>query len=244
MARLEAPVTNTRRVAPAASASSTAYWISGLSTTGSISFGLALVAGRKRVPRPATGNTAVRITDFGIVLIKLLQQRRLNALPSLTENVEQGTCRSYRLHDRPRIDTGVLRQSRAFGPFEHRRMHAVPRSTFGATPIPPDTEQAAVIALITASRVSDPGEQRAQRHRIRSGFHVSAQLTGDARQPADILRRQRRSQQPDQLACADSPGPLQTLRQLAQHVGLTHLLGQRQHSGNDLERQPRRDLQG
>ena len=64
MARLEAPVTNTSRRAPAASASSTAYWISGLSTTGSISFGLALVAGRKRVPRPATGNTAVRITDF------------------------------------------------------------------------------------------------------------------------------------------------------------------------------------
>ncbi|WP_338642237.1 hypothetical protein [Burkholderia pyrrocinia] len=32
--------------------------MSGLSTTGSISFGLALVAGKNRVPRPATGNTA------------------------------------------------------------------------------------------------------------------------------------------------------------------------------------------
>src|SRR5512146_1715285 len=61
MARLEAPVTNTRRVAPAASASSTAYWMSGLSTTGSISLGEAFVAGRKRVPRPATGNTALVI---------------------------------------------------------------------------------------------------------------------------------------------------------------------------------------
>src|SRR6478735_9015704 len=58
MARLEAPVTNTSRRAPASSASSTAYWISGLSTMGSISLGLALVAGRKRVPRPATGKTA------------------------------------------------------------------------------------------------------------------------------------------------------------------------------------------
>ena len=47
--------------APAASASSAAYWISGLSTIGSISFGLALVAGRKRVPRPATGKTAKRM---------------------------------------------------------------------------------------------------------------------------------------------------------------------------------------
>jgi hypothetical protein len=38
--------------------------MSGLSTIGSISFGLALVAGKNRVPRPATGNTAARI--FGI----------------------------------------------------------------------------------------------------------------------------------------------------------------------------------
>jgi hypothetical protein len=30
-----------------------------LSTTLSISFGLALVAGKKRVPKPATGNTAL-----------------------------------------------------------------------------------------------------------------------------------------------------------------------------------------
>src|SRR5206468_7950694 len=45
----------------------------GLSTTGSISFGLALVAGRKRVPRPATGNTAVRMADFELVLIEILR---------------------------------------------------------------------------------------------------------------------------------------------------------------------------
>src|SRR5438132_4398149 len=35
--------------------------MSGLSTNGSISFGDALVTGRKRVPRPAAGNTALRI---------------------------------------------------------------------------------------------------------------------------------------------------------------------------------------
>jgi hypothetical protein len=62
MARFELPVMNTSLRAPAASASSAAYWISGLSTMGSISFGLALVAGRKRVPRPATGKTAVLIS--------------------------------------------------------------------------------------------------------------------------------------------------------------------------------------
>src|SRR6476469_2322558 len=46
---------------PASLASSTTYWIKGLSTMVSISFGIALVAGRTRVPRPATGKTALRI---------------------------------------------------------------------------------------------------------------------------------------------------------------------------------------
>ncbi len=44
---------------PAATASSTTYWMAGLSTTGSISLGWALVAGRNRVPRPAAGMTAL-----------------------------------------------------------------------------------------------------------------------------------------------------------------------------------------
>src|SRR5713226_6668296 len=45
---------------PEATASSTTYWIIGLSTSGSISFGCAFVAGRNRVPRPAAGKTALR----------------------------------------------------------------------------------------------------------------------------------------------------------------------------------------
>jgi len=44
---------------PEAMASSTPYWMIGLSTSGSISLGWALVAGRKRVPRPAAGNTGL-----------------------------------------------------------------------------------------------------------------------------------------------------------------------------------------
>src|ERR1700757_3226532 len=51
---------------PASRASSTAYWIRGRSTTVSISFGIALVAGRNRVPRPATGKTALRIFIGGV----------------------------------------------------------------------------------------------------------------------------------------------------------------------------------
>src|SRR5262245_34161116 len=58
MARLPRPVVMRMSVRPAATSSSTAYWIEGLSTTGSISLGWLLVAGRKRVPSPAAGITA------------------------------------------------------------------------------------------------------------------------------------------------------------------------------------------
>src|SRR3990167_1621530 len=61
IAVLPRPVTKIICSIPASRASSTAYWISGRSTTGSISLGIAFVAGRKRVPRPATGKTALRI---------------------------------------------------------------------------------------------------------------------------------------------------------------------------------------
>src|SRR5436190_23206571 len=47
-------------VRPAATASSMTYWMIGLSTRGGISLGCALVAGRKRVPQPAAGKTALR----------------------------------------------------------------------------------------------------------------------------------------------------------------------------------------
>src|SRR5699024_6589311 len=45
-------------VMPERTASSTRYWMAGLSTMGSIPLGMALVAGRTRVPRPAAGMTA------------------------------------------------------------------------------------------------------------------------------------------------------------------------------------------
>src|SRR5436190_19736065 len=60
MAVLPRPVTMMIWSQPEASASSTPYWMMGLSTSGSISLGCALVAGRKRVPNPAAGNTALQ----------------------------------------------------------------------------------------------------------------------------------------------------------------------------------------
>ena len=61
MERLCSLVTKMTRSIPAAIASSMAYWIAGRSTIGRSSFGTAFVAGRKRVPQPATGKTAVRM---------------------------------------------------------------------------------------------------------------------------------------------------------------------------------------
>src|SRR5512134_1253349 len=61
MAVLPRPVTMMMLVPLACLPSYTQYWMSGLSTSGSISLGCALVAGRKRVPNPAAGKTALRI---------------------------------------------------------------------------------------------------------------------------------------------------------------------------------------
>src|ERR1700732_62736 len=69
MACLPRPVMMRIWLQPEAMASSTPYWMMGLSTRGSISLGWALVAGRKRVPRPAAGMTTFRTGDgIGLVL--------------------------------------------------------------------------------------------------------------------------------------------------------------------------------
>jgi len=60
MARLLRPVTMMISEIPEATASSTTYWMVGLSTRGSISLGWAFVAGRNLVPSPAAGKTALR----------------------------------------------------------------------------------------------------------------------------------------------------------------------------------------
>src|SRR5687767_3359152 len=63
---------------PAMTASSTTYWIAGLSTMGSISLGCAFVTGRNRVPSPAAGMTALRArtgsprVDIEVILVGLV----------------------------------------------------------------------------------------------------------------------------------------------------------------------------
>src|SRR5207342_2476057 len=75
MAFLPRPVTRRMLSMPEATASSTPYWMIGLSTSGSISLGCALVAGKKRVPRPAAGNTALRTAFTPGIVSKDLRQR-------------------------------------------------------------------------------------------------------------------------------------------------------------------------
>ena len=58
MVLLPRPVMIRMSSIPAATACSTTYWIAGLSTMGSISFGWDFVAGRNLVPSPAAGMTA------------------------------------------------------------------------------------------------------------------------------------------------------------------------------------------
>src|ERR1039457_7069816 len=71
MDRLLRPVMSSTSSSPAATASSTTYWIAGLSTMGSISLGVALVAGRNRVPRPAAGTTALVTGPVSAMLVTL-----------------------------------------------------------------------------------------------------------------------------------------------------------------------------
>src|SRR6187402_3155334 len=109
MARFDEPVMNTRRRAPADNASSTAYWMSGLSTMGSISLGLALVAGRKRVPRPATGNTATSTRLFFMAAPALFggQNHTTPPFPAL-QATDPGAREFAQFHDSRGHGTGFL----------------------------------------------------------------------------------------------------------------------------------------
>src|SRR5437588_938774 len=85
---------------PALTASSTTYWMAGLSTTGSISLGWAFVAGRNLVPKPAAG-----ITAFLTLLTDLLPppgRRRVYPVCSMSRTARtppsRGTIHPYYRH--------------------------------------------------------------------------------------------------------------------------------------------------
>src|SRR5215475_3961952 len=60
----------------------------GLSTSGSISFGCALVAGRNRVPRPAAGKTAFRTDALTAKMVAEVQSQQMLDPAFVRDNVE------------------------------------------------------------------------------------------------------------------------------------------------------------
>src|SRR6266436_8482030 len=84
------PVTNRICSMPFCTSSSTTYCTIGLRATGSISFGCDLVAGRRRVPTPATGTIALLITSR----LYLMEGKE-------KANGRSGTARATAAADRP-----------------------------------------------------------------------------------------------------------------------------------------------
>src|SRR3954463_12134527 len=101
---------------PADAASSTTYWIAGLSTTGSISLGVAFVAGRNLVPRPAAGMTALLTRWLMAATLTRLRDDRVRCHPPpITAAGFGGVERIVsRAHDRGRRVT-VRREDRDSG---------------------------------------------------------------------------------------------------------------------------------
>src|SRR6185503_2119046 len=119
IARLLRPVTKIISVMPHAAASSTAYWMSGLSTIGSISFGLALVTGRKRLPSPATGNTA----------FLSLAEWAMDAGSEILQHFEEFFFLQYAHAERAgalALAPGALAGDHDIGLLAHRPRHFVP----------------------------------------------------------------------------------------------------------------------
>src|SRR5438067_11455099 len=94
---------------PAASASSTPYWMIGLSTSGSISLGCAFVAGRKRVPSPAAGNTPLR-TFIGTLYICGRSVPRADAADPLEDGDDRQHARRLDEHERDLVRSRVLHE--------------------------------------------------------------------------------------------------------------------------------------
>ena len=96
------PVMMRMSVSPACTASSTTYWIAGLSTTGSISFGWLFVAGRNRVPSPAAGMTALRtLVVTGFLASRSFSWRR-NSRRMLPRAARRSARRARRRRRSPR----------------------------------------------------------------------------------------------------------------------------------------------
>src|SRR6266850_6629050 len=150
MARLPPPVTMITCSIPLAIASSTPYWMVGLSTSGSISLGWALVTGRKRVPRPAAGKMALRTIE--VVITDNLSVGDLGRHPS-------GTRGAIGARRRGRVDHPTRgRQGHVLDP-GHDRSHGGCEPQSDQRPDPRRPDDGGV-----RSACSAPGAGRTREH--------------------------------------------------------------------------------
>src|SRR6266513_1416337 len=92
-------------------ASSTQYWMFGLSAIGSISLGCALVAGRNRVPRPAAGNTALRTlaSIFYSVVRRGAQRQAFLVVLYAAKRAAIPTSAAHQIRNRPLLSCGDVK---------------------------------------------------------------------------------------------------------------------------------------
>ncbi len=212
MARLVRPVTTSRSVRPAAAASSTTYWMAGLSTTGSISFGVALVAGRNRVPSPAAGMTALVRARSTVMSRTLTRTGHTAGVSTLDGSRDKAVRRALA---RQRRRSAVLGADA--GPALAERLLALPEvaaagcvaaySSFGTEP---PTE--ALLEALRARRQAGAAAGGARRPRPGLGrvrrpavARLHAARHGRAGRPAAGRRRDRAP--PTSSSCPRSPSP-------------------------------------
>ena len=150
---------------PEATASSTAYWMIGRSTSGIISLGIALVAGRKRVPNPAAGRTALRTRTVMRGLLAAWSGAR--PVGSRSEGARRSRSRSS-LGDAsiPRARRCRARRTAVDGTIAPPMLKSLvrtfrgpsrdPRMTYISRPLPRDLPDEQVVEALELALAADP----------------------------------------------------------------------------------------
>src|SRR5438094_3394362 len=180
MVRLPRPEMTRMSVIPAPTASSTTYWMAGLSTTGSISFGWDFVAGRNRVPRPAAGITAF-LTFMGLLGGEEPEVYRSGPRPTLRGRRGSLASAPYnRCHAYVRVRLPVVWDARGgLSEVQRRTSHGM-RSVRGAAPegVPPGRHPVQGIRLLRHGLAGLTGQGRRGRRRPEGRGWIKGELEG------------------------------------------------------------------
>ena len=134
-----------------ANPSSTTYWMAGRSTTSSISFGCAFVAGKKRVPRPAAGIRAFMDGYLSSLVPCAPQEREANRHVSRETFVRPHPCG---LHRRSAASAALRHIHISYCSMRVKRQAAAHKSVSSRKPRKPQRAQRARAAA--ARRIPHP----------------------------------------------------------------------------------------